>query len=100
MRHSGSNRLAAQFRKRVKPECLWYLYRFANMLPKTWPGFEKESPGRLSLLRKHINQLGSTPKGAHPRAAARNALGVAPVSRLNTTLRYSTCVKPVRSAIW
>lgn len=35
---------------------------------------------------------------AQPRAAARNALGVAPVSRLNTTLRYSTCSKPVRSA--
>ena len=34
----------------------------------------------------------------HPRASARHARGVRPVSRLNTTLKYSTCSNPVRSA--
>ena len=37
-------------------------------------------------------------RATYPRASSRHRLGVRPVSRLNTTLRYSTCSNPVRSA--
>ena len=38
------------------------------------------------------------PPSPYPRASSRHALGVRPVSRLSTTLKYSTCSNPVRSA--
>jgi len=63
------------------------------------PGSLKEQL-HSRALRPSPARTPSPAVGHQPCASARKALGVIPVSRSKTTLRYSTCSKPVRSAIW